>query len=116
MTREEALDRLLVEIRTKGIAATNDYVPSTDHYIPLRFLEYYLKLSYGMGFDEGRHLTIHRRKINQLQDGVVIHTFDSLQEAANKMKIDVRTIKKLMKGKVKKSRTLANEFTWQWVK
>jgi hypothetical protein len=98
MTREEALDRLLIEIRTKGIPATEDYTPTTDHYIPLRLLEYYLSLAIGIGYDSGRKQIAHGKPVIQMIDDVEIKVWESQWDAEQFYHLSKGTIGKSIKA------------------
>jgi hypothetical protein len=98
MTREEALDRMLVEIRTKGISATEDYIPTTDHYIPLRLLAYYLSLAIGIGYDSGRKSMAHSKSVIQMKDGIEIKVWESQWDAEQFYKKSKGAISKSIKS------------------
>jgi hypothetical protein len=113
MTQDELIDRVLLEIRSKGILPTEDYTPSPDHYIPIRFFKYYLQLAYSIGFDEGsneRHAR-NRKSVIQYSNGKKIQSFESITKAAKSVKGDRANLTKQIGTKV-----MYKGFTWEMVK
>jgi len=114
MSRDEALGRIITEIRTKGIQCTQNYIPTTDHYIPLRLLSYYLFLAYGVGFDEAKRQSEHgnKKKVKQMLHGECVKIWNSQTDAAYSLHMSVTTINNALN---RKSMT-KNGFTWEYEK
>jgi hypothetical protein len=112
MTREEALDRMLAEIQTKGIQCLQNYIPTSDHYIPLRLLTYYLYLAYGVGYDAAKIQTEHgnKKRIKQMSCGECIKIWNSQTDAARELHMSVNVINNAL---IRKSMT-KNGFKWEY--
>ena len=101
MTQQEALDRILLEARTHSILASEDYIPTLDHYIPLRLFTYYANLIYAAGFDNGCKQHGIRIKVGQYLNGVLIRDFDCGKNAAKVMGVTKASIYKAINTKKK---------------
>jgi len=101
MTQQEAIKRLLEDVKASSIQNTKSYTPTTEHYIPIHLLEYYLNMSYAIGYDEGRKQVSHRKKIIQIKDGVEIREWESEVIAANAFGVTKHMINKAVTGKIK---------------
>ena len=113
MTQQEALDRILLEVRTHSIPASEDYIPTLDHYIPLRLFTYYASLLYTLGFD-ARNEYMHNhnsKRIAQIKNGNIIKIYDSIESAAKKMEVNHKSIS-IAVGKPNRS---CKGFQWEFV-
>lgn len=99
MKQGEALDRIILEVRQRGVMCSQNYIPTTDHYIPLRLLSYYLNLAYGAGFDEGKKQNAHGKPVMQLKDGKEIKTWPSQWDAEQFYKLSKGALWKALSGK-----------------
>lgn len=97
MTNDEMTDKMLLEIRTKSILPIQDYIPTLDHYVPIRFVKYYLELAYGIGYDKGRKMHSNSKKVEQIKNGEVVKIWDSQADAARAMKCDLSDMNKIIK-------------------
>jgi hypothetical protein len=97
MTQQETLDRILLEVRTHSIPASDDYIPTLDHYMSVKLFSYYAKLIYAIGCDEGRREHTRRTRIRQMKDGIEIKIWESQADAARALKVGVPDINKALR-------------------
>jgi hypothetical protein len=102
MNQQETLDRILFEARTRSIPATENYTPTSDHYVPLRLFYYYATLLYGIGYDEGKKIGNSIKPIVQKKNGEIIRIWPGGQaEAAKHFNVPRERIHKVLSGKRK---------------
>jgi hypothetical protein len=87
MNQSEAVDKILNLIKDQ----TTAYIPTKTW----EEIKLHLGYAYAIGFDEGRGQNSHRKPILQIKDGKIIHTFDSVSDAARRMKVNKTSISKV---------------------
>jgi len=111
MNKEETINRILLEIRTKSILPTPDYTPTIDHYVPIRFVQFYLELAFTAGYDKGRFEIGHGKKVRQLLNGKEIKVWDSASAAARGMKYSRNTVANAIKHNYKTE----HKYNWEYI-
>ena len=113
MTPEEALNRILPEIRSNSIALTSNDSAFTDNCISIQLLPYYLKIMYGIGFDKGRKSYSHSKKVIQYTlNGIFVKEWDSQQDIARFFKVSKVAVYSGINGK----RKIWRGYKWEHVK
>lgn len=63
-------------------------------------LKPYFEYAYAVGCDEGRAMLSHRIKVEQIKDGIVTNTYNSMADAARAVHGDASTICGIVNGKL----------------
>jgi hypothetical protein len=95
MELDETIRRILSDISTN-----EDDILTKQHYIPIRFFIYFLKLAYSIGFNEGLRSHTHHKSIIRIK-GEEIKPYKSIADAARDIKVNKSNIHRVLTNKRK---------------
>jgi len=98
MQQDELIDKILLEMRKRSILSTEDYTPTIDHYVPIRYLKYYLNIVYTIGHEHARMERHIGKKVAQIKDGKVIKTWRNGTVAAKAMGVTKGALNNTVRG------------------
>jgi hypothetical protein len=88
MDQKEVISKIAKELQSISDITPTDWLT----------IKPYFEYVFGVGYDEGRAVHSHRKKVEQLKDGKVIGTFDSSYDAANSVGVDSSSIRNAVNG------------------
>lgn len=113
MNQKITIGKLIEEIKKISIPESDEYVPTLDHYMPLRYLKQYLLMAYAVGYDEGRHSIgkSNAQPVKQIKNGDVVRIWDSHFSASKAFNIHHASIDKAVR-----KHSVCCGFEWEGIK